>query len=328
MIVPVTAMQYEKGKTVFQSVPGIKFVSVSEDEAELAAFITRHQCKACVLGVDIYSGALYDALPEGGLILRFGVGTDGVNREKMKARGLLLANTPGTLDQSVAEHTIFLMGALVRHIVSGNAQVKKGNWSPVTGNEFADLTLAIVGLGNIGARVARIAHQGFGMRVLACELAAPEAAAERLGFSSKSSLLNTLGILNWNADSSVILPQADVVSVHLPVLPATTGYFNSARFAQFKPGALFINTSRGKLVIEEDLAAALDSGQIGAAALDVFENEPYQVSGVDLRTYDNVLMTPHVASNTFTANRKMAAMVVENLRNWMQGEFGKVHSVI
>ena len=157
MIVPVTAMQYEKGKAIFQSIYDIQFVPVSEDEAELAAFITQHQCKACVLGVDVYDGALYDALPDGGLVLRFGVGTDGIHREKMKKNRLMLANTHGTLDQSVAEHTIFLMGALVRHIENGNAQVKKGNWSPVTGNELADLTLAIVGFGNIGARVARIA---------------------------------------------------------------------------------------------------------------------------------------------------------------------------
>lgn len=327
MIVPVADVIYQKGAAVFESTPEFDFVPISADEETLAAFICAHECRACVLGVDIYSGPLYEALPPGGAIIRFGVGTDGIDRKQLKNHDLLLANTPGTLDQSVAEHTIFLIGALVRQITIGNARVKSGEWASETGNELGDLTLGIVGLGSIGAAVARIAHQGFGMRVLVYQRSSPDATAKRLGFLSVESMLSELGICCWSDEPSMAISKADVVSVHLATNEDTIGYFNAERFAQLKPGAFFVNTSRGRLVVDTDLAAALESGQLAGAALDVFHDEPYQPNGVDLRKFDNVIMTPHVASNTMAANRKMAARVVENLKFWQAGKIEKMFLV-
>lgn len=327
MIVPVTEMEYAKGKAVFTQAEDVQFVPVGRDEAVLAAFIRDNHCRAAVLGVDVYSGAIYDALPAGGILLRFGVGIDGLNAQLCRAKGLYAANTPGALDQSVAEHALFLMGGLVRHISSGSTRMKLGDWRPQAGDECSDLKLAVIGLGGIGAKMARMAHQALGMDVLVCQRSSQQQAADRLGFGSVEQMLEQLGIIAWSADSADILPHADVVSLHLPAIAANHGYFNAGRFAECKPGALFINTARGKLVVEDDLVAALESGQIGGAALDVFEAEPYQPKGRDLRQFEQVIMTPHEASNTRAANRRMAEMVIENLRYWQQCALEKVHLV-
>ena len=322
MIIPVTQSEYQKGKQVFDSVSDITFMPVSEQENALANFIVQHQCKACVLGVEHYRNKLYSALPKGGLILRFGVGIDGIDRKQLKEKNIKLVNTPDVLNRSVAEHTMFLIGSLVRHISHGNEQVKNGNWpstSDITGYELSELTLAIVGFGRIGSIIAKIARQGFQMDLLVCDVADPTEAAHRFGYENEKTMKTDLGILEWHANSGRILSKADIVSVHLPLIPATEGYFNKARFDQVKSGAYFINTSRGKLVDEEALAEALTKGKLAGAALDVFHNEPYKAVVSDLRKCENLIMTPHAASNTHTANRKMASSVVETLVQWLNG---------
>jgi phosphoglycerate dehydrogenase-like enzyme len=328
MIIPVTALEYEKGRAVFEDAADYTFTPVEDNEQAIATFIRQHGCRAVVVGVTPYSGPLYEALPEGGLILRFGVGTDSLDRSQAQARGLTVANTPGALDRSVAEHTLFLMGALVRHVVSGCVALKAGSWLPETGDELQDLKLAVIGVGHIGAQVAKIAHLGFGMQTLACERFSEEATAARLGLSLET-MQQHLGYTRWSSDPADILPEADIVSAHLPVVPGTMGYFDAARFRSFKRGSLFVNTARGALVVERDLAAALNAGHVAGAALDVYENEPYEPAGkdCDLRTFPNVIMTPHVASNTRAANRRMATMVVQNLRHWDAGALDHVHVV-
>ena len=328
MIIPVAALEYEKGRAVFESAQDYTFTPVQDDEAEIAAFIEAHSCHAVVVGVTPYTGPLYNALPEGGLILRFGVGTDSIDREQTQVRGLRVANTPGALDRSVAEHTIFLMGALVRHIVQGSTMLKGGMWQPETGDELQDLKLAIIGMGHIGAQVAKAAHLGFGMQTLVCELQSEENVAARLAIPLET-MRAQLGYTRWSSDPNDILPDTDIASAHLPVLPGTVGYFNASRFASFKPGSLFVNTGRGALVVEEDLAAALNAGHLAGAALDVYEHEPYKPAGAhcDLRAMSNVIMTPHIASNTRAANRRMAALVVENLRHWDASESEQVRIV-
>ncbi len=328
MIIPVTALEYEKGRAVFENAADYTFTPVEDDEQEIAAFIRHHGCRAVVVGVTPYTGPLYETLPEGGLILRFGVGTDSIDRSQTQARGIKVANTPGALDRSVAEHTMFLIGALVRHIVSGCTALKAGSWSPQTGDELQDLKLAVIGMGHIGMQVAKIAHLGFGMQTLACRRLSEEEAAARLGMPLETMRAN-LGYIRWSSDPGDILPEADIVSVHLPVVPDTVGYFDAARFRLFKRGSLFVNTARGALVVERDLAAALNAGHVAGAALDVYEHEPYKPAGpdCDLRTFPNVIMTPHVASNTRAANRRMATMVVQNLRHWDAGALDQVYVV-
>jgi phosphoglycerate dehydrogenase-like enzyme len=328
MIVPVTEAEYRKAQTVFERARDFEFVPVSSDEATLAAFIRAHGCGAVALGVATYTGPLYDALPEYGILLRFGVGTDGLDRAQTRAKKLIIANTPGALDRSVAEHAIFLMGALARHLCALNQTAHSGAWRPIVGSDMQDLTLGIIGAGPIGAMTAQIAHQGFGMRTAICELQSETQVAARLG-TSADDLRNLLGYGVWSADPEPALAQADVVSAHLPLLPSTRGFFDADRFAQFKDGSLFINTARGGLVVETDLAAALRNGKLAGAALDVFEREPYAPTApeADLRQLDNALLTPHVGSNTAGANRRMAELVAQNLRHWANGELDRISVV-
>ncbi|MBN2048219.1 MAG: hypothetical protein JW750_10290 [Anaerolineaceae bacterium] len=318
MIVPIGRKEYEKGKAIFDASARFEFIPVGSDEDEIAEFIRARDCRAVVLGVEPYRGALYESLPTGGMICRFGVGTDGVDPALSARHQLFVSNTPGVLDQSVAEHAIFLMGSLIRHITMLNEQVKRGEWLPRPAAELSDLTLAVIGLGGIGAKTARIAHQGFGMNVLAAQHGTLAKSAARLGMTEEE-MVEGLGIHAWSEDADEILPQADVISLHLPVRPDTIGFFNRRRFALCKRGVLLVNTGRGRLVDESALAEALLNGQVGGAALDVFEHEPYQPGNVDLREFDQVIMTPHVASNTCASNRRMAQKVVDNLTYWADG---------
>ena len=265
MIVPVTELEFQKGKAVFESVEGVEFVSTPADEAALAAFIKQAACRAAVLGVTAYNGALYRALPAGSILLRFGVGTDSLDFAQIKARGLLVANTPGALDRSVAEHTIFLIGALLRKISQGDRALKAGQWVPQVGNELAGLKLAVIGLGRIGYQVARIAHAGFGARILVGEIDSEEDVAARLGVSLEQ-LRREIGYSLWHSEFEKVLPQADIVCAHLPLNVNTRHIFDAHAFGLFKPGALFVNTARGGLVDEAALATALREGRLGSAA--------------------------------------------------------------
>jgi lactate dehydrogenase-like 2-hydroxyacid dehydrogenase len=328
VIVPVTELEYRKGQAVFETVEGIEFVSVPAAEPALAAFVKERACRAVVLGVTPYTGALYRAVPAGGILLRFGVGTDSLDFAQVRERGLLVANTPGALDRSVAEHTLFLVGALLRHIAQGDRALKAGEWTPQAGRELGGLKLAVIGLGRIGYQVARMAHLGFGAQVLVGERDSEQAVAARLGLSL-GELRGDTGYALWDSAFEHVLPEADVVSVHLPLNAHTRHIFNRRTFGLCKPGALFVNTARGGLVDEAALAAALREGRLGGAALDVFEHEPYRPVDAesDLRTFPNVIVTPHVASNTAAANRRMAEMVVENLQNWLRADLEAVHLV-
>jgi len=327
MIVPVTRPEYEKGKTVFSAVETLEFVPVAPEEDTLAAFVRQHRCRAAVIGVSKYRGPLYQALSQRGLLVRFGVATDNIDREKARDRAILIANTPGALDQAVAEHTLFLMGALVRHLTRSDQEVKAGKWNPLVGEQLSSLRLGLVGLGNIGFQVACLAHQGFGMETLIFSRHSPEETASRRGLSVENLRLR-LGWSLWSDRVEEILPGSDIVSVHLPLTEKTAGFFHAARFARFKTGSFFINTARGGLVVEKDLAQAILSGKLAGAALDVFQKEPYQpTDGVDLRQLPGVIMTPHIASNTRTANLRMARMVVENILHWERGELDLVHLV-
>ena len=146
MIVPVTRPEYDKGKSVYSNNSEYQFTPVASDEASVAAFVRSHDCRAVVLGVERYVGPLYETLPSGGIIIRFGIGTDGIDFQKTRHKRITVANTPGVLDRSVAEHCIFLIGAVARNVAQCNEDLKNGRWTPRTGNELRDLKLAIVGL--------------------------------------------------------------------------------------------------------------------------------------------------------------------------------------
>ncbi len=168
----VTASAYDKGQAVFRAATDIDFRNVAEKENVLAAEVLDCGSRAVVVGNALYQGPLYEALAQaaGGqpaLLARYGVGHDNVDKLLARRHGIFVTNTPGTLDASVAEHTLWLLGNLAKQINRQELRLRQGLWNPTAGIELCGKTLAVIGFGAIGRRVAAAAHFGFGMRVVA-----------------------------------------------------------------------------------------------------------------------------------------------------------------
>ena len=266
-----------------------------------------------VISHEPYPDEFYKGLKKGSLVIRYGVGYDAVPVELCRELGILVANTPGTLDQSVAEHAAALMLSSARHIVAMDMSVKSGNWDQVMAREFKGQTLAVIGFGNIGRTLASIAKLGLGMRIVAFDIdEGIRSAFPELYDEFTTSFEEAVG-------------RADFISLHINLNPNTAGFINVERLKYFKGGAVLINTARGGVINEKDLYSALKNGQIAGAALDVFENEPYvPLPGADLRTLSNVIMTPHVASHTIEANQRIAGSCIANAKKYEQGELSEL----
>jgi D-3-phosphoglycerate dehydrogenase len=236
---------------------------------------------------------------------RAGAGTDTIDVEAARARGIAVLNTPGQNANAVAELVLGLMLALARHLVPAHGTLKAGRWekSRFSGVELGGKTLGLAGFGAVGRRVAALAR-GFGMEVMAYDplLAAEEVTA---GGARPSG---------WTE----LLASADYLSLHLPLTPETRGLISrEVIFSGLKPGARLINCARGGLVDEAALAEALASGRLAGAGLDVFEKEPPNADH-PLLALENVVVTPHVGASTAEAQvnvaRSIAAQMIEYLR--------------
>ncbi len=306
----VSEISYRKGQTAFEELTretGFIFCPVVEDEEALATRLRAEGVRAFIADIYPYRGALYEALPAGGVIARFGVGHDSVDKEKASARGIWVTNTPGVLDNAVAEYAVWLLGSLARRVSFLHGSTISGKWEPRPGIEVAGRTLAIVGFGRIGQMLCRKAALGLGMKVIGCDVDPAERFAERMG-CPLDELQKEIGFTEYTNDRAYALSQADFVSLHVASVPATRHLANAPFFAAMKPGACLINTARGAILDENALHDSLAAGHLGSAALDVFEHEPYTPcdSSKDLRQLSNCLMTPHVGSNTAESNRAMA----------------------
>jgi glycerate dehydrogenase len=229
--------------------------------------------------------------------------------------GLVVTNVPGYSTDSVAQHTFALLLELTNQVAMHSADVRAGGWSRNADYcyrltpqiELAGLTLGVVGFGQIGQAVARIG-QALGMRVI----------AQRRG----SSMPPPTDIEYVDRDR--LFAESDVVSLHCPLSPATAGLVNAKRLAQMKPTAFLINTSRGPLVIERDLAEALRENRIAGAAVDVLATEPPAPDN-PLLAAPRCLVTPHLAWATAAARKRLIAIAAENLRAFLAGN--PVHQV-
>lgn len=322
----ITEVEYRKGKAVFSAERKLAVAPAPATERGLAAWVRKKSCRAVIVGVMPYTGALYKALgetgrKEGAILARFGVGHDGIDKAQTLRYGITVTNTPGVLDPSVAELTIWLMGGLARRVASLDAAFRGGSFGPArTGTELHAKTLAVIGLGPIGRRVAAAAHYGLGMEVVGVGRRSIRQLAREAGLTARE-FKQELGLSRYTTDVAAALGQADVVSVHLPGTDETRGFFDAERLARIKPGALLINTSRGSVVDEAALYDSLAAGRLAGAALDVFANEPYKPAKArkDLRKLANVVLTPHIGSNTAEANARMARAGLENVRNFLAG---------
>lgn len=299
----VTESEYRKAEACFLSAPGLECLRAPDDEADLASALRETHAAYVIVGPRPYSGALYDALAPGGVIARFGVGHDNIDKGKATKAGLLCTNTPGVLNQSVAEHAMLLVAAAARPLLSMSANMTRHVWDPAPGAELQGKTLAIIGCGGIGRSVARIAALGYGMHVVGCSR--PEVAPP-------AALAHFAAITN---DFAMAVRQADFVSLHMSASPENVHFINRKRLAHLGERSWLINTARGSLVDEGALFEALTEHRFAGAALDVFEREPYVPAegGGDLRSLPNVILTPHVGSNTAAANSRMAERALQNI---------------
>jgi D-3-phosphoglycerate dehydrogenase len=238
---------------------------------------------------------------------RAGVGLDNVDVKAATERGILITSTPDQNAISVAELGIGLMLSLARFIPAANGDTCAGNWNRAAyvGTELYGKTLGIVGAGKIGFLTARRA-QAFGMKVLAYD---PFLSVDNVLLSELQAELVSLEDL---------LARADVVSCHLPATPETTRMLNTKLFSLMKPTALFINTSRGEVVCEDSLLAALQSGRIAGAALDVRAKEPPVIGA--LEKLPNVIVTPHIAAFTREAQERVTRAICEDVARVLDGK--------
>jgi lactate dehydrogenase-like 2-hydroxyacid dehydrogenase len=305
-IVAVTEPEYEKGRCHFSAVSDIRCVSAPAEEEGLCATILRYGARHVIVGVEKYTDSLYRALPRGGVIARFGVGYDGIDVVRAQRAGLICTNTPGVLDQSVAELTVNLILMAARQIVPQAVACSSGHWRPILGRDSRGRVLTIVGCGAIGCRVAEIASAGLRMQVVGCDVR--DLDVERLrqqhGFASVTK------------DFRQAVAEADFVSLHIPYHNGTSHFMNAKHLSLLPGNAWLINTSRGGVVDEKALYEALTSGRPAGAALDVFETEPYEPvdPACDLRRLANVIMLPHIASTTEEACARMAKRCLQNIR--------------
>lgn len=258
-------------------------------EAEIHALLTN--IDAVYSSVDRYTAAVL-ASPEASrlkLISRWGVGYDSIDVAAATREGIVVAYTPGLLNEAVADYAMALLFAVARRVHDGHLSMRAGKWAPTWGHDIAGKTLGLVGCGRIGQAVAKRAA-GFGMRLLAFD-PVPNPAAQSLGIE-----FVTL---------EELLAASDFVSLHAALTPETRGLMGPAQFRRMKPTAYLVNTARGAVVDEAALVQALNEGWIAGAALDAFITEPLPAHH-PLLTAANLLLTPHQASFGFDTGSRVS----------------------
>jgi glyoxylate reductase len=269
---------------------------------ELGAIERRDDIGVLIVAGDVVDDAVLDRLPSLQLVASYGVGYDNIDVEACRRRGVAVTNTPGVLDAATADLAFALLLAVRRRVVEGDAAVRAGRWggswseTPFLGRDLSGTTLGIVGLGRIGSAV-RDRAIAFDMRVL---------------FTRRSRMDDP-----GHRELDDLLRESDVVSVHTPLNPETTGLLSRERLALLRDGATVVNTARGPIVDEDALVAELVSGRL-SAGLDVFVHEPHVPEA--LRTLPNVVLTPHIGSATVETRAAMTALVVENVLAFERGE--------
>ena len=268
---------------------------LAADLTEADALVVRSATKV--------TARLIEAAPRLRVIARAGTGVDNVDVTAASGRGIVVMNAPGANSVSVAELTMALILAMARHVPAADAAMKQGKWEKkkFLGEEVRDKTLGLAGLGRIGQEVARRAA-AFGMRIVAHDPFISEQVAADLG-------VELIGL-------DELFARADYVSLHLPSNEKTRKLVNAERLARARKGIRFVNTARGDLIDESALADAIEAGQVGGAALDVFESEP--PLDQRLQKLPQVVATPHIAASTREGQELVGVETTAALRDFLK----------
>lgn len=270
--------------------------------------VSRDQLKAMatkVNGMIIRSATtvdkeLIDLMPNLKLVIRAGEGTDNIDKKYANEKGIKAANTPGANNNSAAEHAIALMFTVLRKTNLADASMKIGEWekSAFTGNELANKTLGIIGFGRIGQIVAK-RLSGFEPKILFYD-----------PIIEKTDIPNATKMTNLED----IFKQADVITVHVPLIEQTKNLIDKKLFNVMKPTSIIVNAARGKIVNEDDLYEALSNKKIRGAGFDVFAEEPLKNS--KLTTLKNIVLTPHLGASTEEAQFRVGEMSLHQIREF------------
>ncbi len=290
---------HQDGLALLQGTPGFTVTAAGDFTPQTLPERLAEADSIIVRGTAI-DRALLQQAPRIRFVCRHGVGFDNVDLAATSERNIVVAVTPEANARSVAEHALMMMLALSRRVATVSAAVRGGQWRSRTDRPTYDLagaTVLLIGFGRIGARVARLC-EAFGMQTLVHD---------------PFILANTIRALGFTPapDRAAALARADIVSLHCPSSPATRGMVDAVFLAAMKPGAMLINTARGTLIDETALEAALRSGHLAAAGLDVLRQEPMTTT-IPLLALDTVLVTPHVAASTQQGLRRMALAAAQN----------------
>lgn len=258
--------------------------------------------------------AVLDAAKKLKMIQRTGVGTDMLDKEEIKKRGIPVYVNAGVNSRSVAEHTLLLILATLKRLPQINDQVHKGVWkkqvSGVSTSELYGKTVGIVGMGHVGQLVATLLRP-FGAHVIYTDVVRRSEAEEaELGLTYCNSFLD-------------LLPQVDILTLHCPMVTENLEALNAKTIAMMKEGSIIINTARGKLINPDALYDAIKSGHIKAAGLDTHYEEPIK-EGYKLAELDNVILTPHIGGLSYEAFHQMMHDAMENIKAFEEGKRGLI----
>ncbi len=244
------------------------------------------------------------------LIVRHGIGVDNIDLDAAREHGVYIARVPGWRErEAVAEHTIALMLATLRHIVQASNSVRQGRWGErarYIGRELKNLVIGIIGFGNIGSRVGEILVKGFGCRVLVYDPYVPREKVREYGCIPVENLEN-------------LLENSDIITLHTSLTKETYHLIDRRAFEKMKKGVIIIDTARGELIDTNALIEYIEKGKIGAVALDVVEGEPIDANH-PLNKYPNIVITPHIAAYTYEALQGMDEAVVEAIENYLSNK--------
>jgi D-3-phosphoglycerate dehydrogenase len=270
------------------------------DGEGLTAFLS--DADAAIVGLDPITESTLDALPRLRAVCKYGVGLDNVDLAACLRRGIFVGWTPGVNRRSVAELTLGAMLGLARNIIPSARALSAGHWKKDGGFQLSGRTVGILGLGHIGRDVATLLG-AFGCRILVHDCLDKRAVCAANGWQ-------VVGFEQLLADS-------ELLTIHTPLTPQTDRLFNAQTLAAMRPGAILVNTARGPIVEQAALKAALMTGALGGAALDVYDPEP--PTDLEFLGLPNLLPTPHIGGNAHEAIVAMGMSAIEHLKAFARG---------